>query len=100
MTKDRLSSFFVLVLGIFGAGFFLLHSLGFGDSRGYRSLENLDVRISGAEQELAELKAKREWLEQRIDLVSENGVDADLLGELARSQMGLYAPNEFVININ
>ena len=100
VNRERVSSFCILAMGIFGAVFFLIHSLGLGDNRGYRSLGVMDTEIAEAEQHLASLVEKREWLEQRIDLVSENGIDADLLGELARRQMGMYAPNEIIININ
>lgn len=100
LTKERVSSFCVLALGIFGGVFFLSHSYGLGDARGYSSLNTMDVEIANAEARLSELVEKREWLEQRIDLVSESSVDADLLGELARSQMGLYAPEDIVINLN
>ncbi len=100
VAKERVSSFSILALGIFGAVFFLMHSLGHGDGRGYSSLQHLDHEIRDAEEELASLIEKREWLEKRIDLVSASHIDADMLGELARREVGLYAPDDIVINLN
>ena len=99
INKERVPSFCILALGIFGAVFFLIHSLGLDGERGFVSLDRMDVEIEDAEARLAVLVEKREGLERDIGLVSENGIDADLLGELARRQMGLYAPNEMIINM-
>ena len=46
LTKERVSSFCVLALGIFGGVFFLSHSYGLGDARGYSSLNTMDVEIA------------------------------------------------------
>lgn len=100
ISRERISSFSILALGIFGAVFFMIHSLGIGDARGYSSLDEIDEQILQAEEQLTSLIEKRQWFESRIDLVSESTVDADLLGELARRDIGLYAPNEIVINLN
>ncbi|MGC6484881.1 MAG: FtsB family cell division protein [Candidatus Puniceispirillales bacterium] len=100
VSKERVSSFSILALGIFGAVFFIIHSLGLGDTRGYSSLDRIDQEIRQAEEQLAALVDQRQWLEKRIDLVSESQVDADLLGELARREMGLYATDDIVINLN
>ena len=99
VNKERIPSFCILALGIFGAVFFLIHSLDFDGERGFVSLDRMDVEIEDAEARLAVLVERREGLERDIDLVSDKSIDADLLGELARRQMGLYAPNEIVINM-
>jgi cell division protein FtsB len=100
ISKERVSSFSILALGIFGAVFFLMHSLGLGDARGYHSLQRLDAEIHVAEGQLASLVEKRQGLEKDISLVSESRIDADMLGEIARRELGLYAPDDIIINLN
>jgi|TARA_X000000950_G_scaffold61682_2_gene75165 cell division protein FtsB len=84
----------------FLSGYFVLHALGLGGEHGYFSLEQIDGEIAQAEEQLAELTEYRDWLNHRVNLVSEDRVDADLLGELARNNGGLYAADEIIININ
>ena len=84
----------------FLSGYCVLHALGLGGEHGYFSLEQIDGEIAQAEEQLAELTEYRDWLNHRVNLVSEDRVDADLLGELARNNGGLYAADEIIININ
>ena len=85
---------------VMAAGYFTIHGLGLGGDKGYLSLGGLNHNIAEAEDNLATLQEHRRWLEHRVSLVNETEVDADLLGELARGQGGLYAPDELIININ
>ena len=52
------------------------------------------------EEELELLARNKSFLEQRIALLSRNEVDADILSETARSEVGLYAPNDVIISID
>lgn len=96
----KLRSFTIGVTMFMAAGYFTIHGLGLGGDKGYLSLNGYDHEISIAQAELAELQKKRKWLEHRVSLVNETEVDADLLGELARKQGGLYASDELIIDLN
>ena len=88
-------------------GFFLLGTLiaffGFhtiaGD-RGILARPELERNISLAEEELELIAKKKAFLEQRIALLSRDEVDADILSETARGEVGLYAPNDVIISID
>ena len=98
--RTVLSTVLVWGLTFSVSGYFVLHALGVGGQAGYFSLGELDRKIDIAEAELGELRERRKWLDHRVKLVSEDTVDADMLGELARGQGGLFAADEIIININ
>jgi cell division protein FtsB len=92
---------FILLVGAFLiAGYFIIHGLGLGGDKGYMSLGKLDGDIASAQIELAELREQRKWLQHRVSLVAEDEIDQDLLGEIARSEGGLFATDELIINFN
>jgi cell division protein FtsB len=39
-------------------------------------------------------------LSHRIGLMHKGGVDADILAETARAELGLYAPNDVIVSID
>ena len=86
--------------GCMAGGYFAIHGLGLGGDNGYLSINSLDQDIINAEQELIALQDQRKWLEHRVSLVNETEVDADMLGELARREGGLYAADEVIIDLN
>ena len=49
------------------------------------------------QSQLAELKVERERLQNRVRLLDPGAVDADLTGELLRSQLNVAHPDEMVI---
>ena len=98
MSQYKKFSFFMVTF--LSIGYFALHGLGLGGNRGYLSLSGLNSEVAEAQGELSSIKNHRHWLEHRISLVSEGRIDADILGELARSENGLFAPDEIIININ
>lgn len=93
-------SIFVWSMTFFISGYFILHALGWGGEVGYFSLAQLDADIATAEQNLAGLTEYRSWLAHRVGLISQNSIDADFLGEIARQQSGLFAPDEIIIPLD
>ena len=96
----KIRSFVFGVMMFMAGGYFAIHGLGLGGDNGYLSIGSLDEDIISAEQELIALQDHRKWLEHRVSLVNELEVDADMLGELARREGGLYAADEVVIDLN
>jgi len=97
-TRLRVFSFWVLTFFI--AGYFTVHGLGLGNERGVLTIDKLNRDILAAQVQLADLVAERQWLEHKVRLVSRDQIDADILGELARKEGGLYAPDEIIIEFN
>ncbi len=91
-------TFFVVTF--LSIGYFAMHGLGLGGNRGYLSLNGLNADVAEAQDTLTSIKNHRHWLEHRISLVSKGRIDADILGELARSENGLFALDEIIINID
>jgi len=96
----KIRSFVFGVMMFMAGGYFAIHGLGLGGDNGYLSIGSLDEDILSAEQELIALQDHRKWLEHRVSLVNESEVDADMLGELARREGGLYAADEVIIDLN
>jgi cell division protein FtsB len=78
--------------------FFGFHILA-GD-RGILARPELDRRIMLAEEKLALLHRHHDFLSHRIYLLQANSLDADMLAETARAELGLYAPNDVIISID
>ena len=53
-----------------------------------------------AEEQLALLEKHQTFLSHRIGLMHKGGVDADILAETARAELGLYAPNDVIVSID
>ena len=96
----KIRSFVFGVMMFMAGGYFAVHGLGLGGDNGYLSIGSLDEDIFSAEQELIALQDHRKWLEHRVSLVNESEVDADMLGDLARREGGLYAADEVIIDLN
>ena len=88
-------SFFLLVTMVVFFGF---HTIA--GERGIMARPHLERKIMLAEEQLAVLKKQKEVLENRVGLLQQGAVDADMLGEIARSDLGLYAPGDLIISIN
>ena len=93
---------------IFMTGSFLLASalvLFFGfhiiaGDRGILARPELDRKVILAEEKLELLQRHQQFLVQRIGLMQTNSVDADMLAETARAELGLYGPNDVIITID
>ena len=91
----------------FACSFFLLGTMiaffGFHTVTGERGIlarPQLEHKIIQAQEQLALLEKHRSFLNHRIALMQKGGVDSDLLGETARSALGLYAPNDVIVSID
>ena len=75
--------------------FFGFHSLT--GERGLLMRDNLDREIAAAQEHLQLLKKENTQLESRISLMRNDIVDQDILEEMARSELGLFADNDILI---
>ena len=80
--------------------FFGFHSLT--GERGLLMRDNLYREIAAAQEHLQLLKKENTQLESRILLMRSDIIDKDILEEMARSELGLFADNDILIlpNIN
>ena len=78
--------------------FFGFHIVS-GD-RGLLARPGLELKIVQAEEHLALLTKHQRFLQQRIALLHGGAVDADILAETARAELGLYGPNDVIVSIN
>ncbi len=82
----------VCVLTIFYFGF---HSVS--GERGLLALFNASRKLEQLKTELADLRSKREEMEGKIRLMSNDSLDLDMLDEQARSTLGLIGEDEVVV---
>lgn len=78
--------------------FFGFHTVA--GERGILARPQLEYKIMQAEEQLALLEKHQSFLSHRIALMHKDGVDADILAETARSELGLFAPNDVIISID
>ncbi|MGC6452434.1 MAG: FtsB family cell division protein [Candidatus Puniceispirillaceae bacterium] len=72
----------------------------FAGERGILARPELDRKIMLAEEKLELLNRHHAFLSQRIELMQADSLDADMLEETARAELGLYAPNDVIITID
>lgn len=72
----------------------------FAGDRGILARPELDRKIMLAEEKLDLLTRHHDFLSQRIALMQADSIDADMLAETARAELGLYAPNDVIITID
>ena len=97
-TRKPLTFFgsFVLLSAI--VSFFGFHIVS--GERGLLARPGLELKIVQAEEQLALLRKHQRFLQQRIALLQSGSVDADILAETARSELGLYGPNDVIVSID
>lgn len=79
---------------------FIIFYLGFhviSGERGLFALFTESRKLDALKTELAEVKGKREALETKVQHLSDNSLDLDLLDEQARKVLGMTGKNEVVI---
>ncbi len=91
----------------FATGFFLIGAIvvffGFhtiAGERGVLARPELERKILLAEENLMLLSKHQQYLSQRIALLRNESLDADMLEETARAELGLYSPNDVIISID
>jgi len=87
---------FVLLSAIIS--FFGFHIVS-GD-RGLMARPVLERKIIQAEEQLALLTKHQRFLQQRIALLHNGYVDADMLAETARAELGLFGPDDVIVSID
>ena len=65
--------------------------------RGLLTYMSLQQKVAEAEKMSANYDRKREELEQKVNLLSSNSLDLDLLDERARAVLNVIGDNEFII---
>ena len=78
--------------------FFGVHTVA--GERGMLARPQLERKIMLAEEQLVLLEKHQAFLAHRIGLMHKGGVDADILAEKARAELGLYAPNDVIVSID
>lgn len=74
----------------------LIYSAVAGDS-GYRALASLEAELEETASEVDALKARREMLAQRADLLNSKSLDPDLVDERIRAVLGYSREGDVVI---
>ena len=97
LRKGLMVSSVTLSVG-FIALFFGFHTIA--GERGLLARGELDRQIILAKEELADIQKQNAFLSRRIELMRQGGVDSDILTETARSDLGLYGPNDVIITID
>ncbi|ADE38447.1 FtsB family cell division protein [Candidatus Puniceispirillum marinum] len=80
------------------ASFFMFHTIA--GERGILAQPELERKILIAEEQLALLEKHQSHLHQRISLMQNDAIDADMLAETARAELGLYTPNDVIVSID
>lgn len=65
--------------------------------RGVLAWSELERQVAEAEAELGQIRSQREVLEHRVSLLHNDNLDADLLDEVVRSNLGYGRRDEIVI---
>ena len=85
----------LLVLGVGLATYFGYHALT--GSRGLLAWRGLNAELASTRHELDALRAERTALAQKVARLRHDGLDADLIDELARRQLSLADPLDVII---
>jgi cell division protein FtsB len=85
----------LVVLGIGLATYFGYHALT--GSRGLLAWRGLNAELISTRHELDALRAERTALAEKVARLRHDGLDADLIDELARRQLSLADPLDVII---
>ena len=58
------------------------------------------ARLDDYHQQIAQLQAQRDELQNRVDLLDPRHVDPDYASELVRGQLNVIHPNEYVVEMD
>lgn len=79
-----------------GVSGYFVHSAMEG-GRGLKAKEVYRAQMTQLNAQLADLTAQREALQHRVDMMSADAVDRDLLEEEARVELGLVGKSDLVV---
>jgi cell division protein FtsB len=85
----------LVVLGIGLATYFGYHALT--GSRGLLAWRDLNAELASTRQDLDALRAERTALAEKVARLRHDGLDADLIDEVARRQLSLADPLDVII---
>jgi cell division protein FtsB len=85
----------LVALGVGLAAYFGYHALT--GSRGLLAWRDLNAELASTRQELEALRAERTALTQKVSRLRHDGLDPDLIDELARRQLSLADPLDVII---
>jgi cell division protein FtsB len=85
----------LVVLGVGLATYFGYHALT--GSRGLLAWRDLNAELASTRQDLESLRAERTALAQKVARLRPDGLDPDLIDELARRQLSLADPLDVII---
>ncbi|HEX5079800.1 MAG TPA: septum formation initiator family protein [Geminicoccaceae bacterium] len=85
----------LVVLGFGLATYFGYHALT--GSRGLLAWRDVNAELASTRQELETLRAERRALAQKVSRLRDDGLDPDLIDELARRQLSLVDPLDVII---
>jgi cell division protein FtsB len=85
----------LVALGIGLAAYFGYHALT--GSRGLLAWRGLNAELASTRQDLDALRAERTALAEKVARLRHDGLDADLIDELARRQLSLADPLDVII---
>lgn len=93
--RSSTASVLIPIVGIAVIGYFVYH--GLNGARGFWASKQLEIEVVALQQELSELRAERETLQQRVALLRPESLDPDMLEERARVLLNVAHPNDIVI---
>lgn len=67
--------------------------------RGILAWNQLERQVAEAQAELGQIRSQREVLEHRVSLLHHDSLDADLLDEVVRRNLGYGRRDEIVVRI-
>ena len=85
----------LVVLGVGLATYFGYHALT--GSRGLLAWRGLNAELESTRDELDALRAERTALAEKVSRLRHDGLDADLIDELARRRLSLADPLDVII---
>ena len=75
---------------------YFVHAAVWGED-GYVVLKERELEIALLEKSLAEVRTRREELEDRTERLSSHSIDLDLLDERARTELGYARADELIL---
>ncbi|GHF28335.1 hypothetical protein GCM10017044_24420 [Kordiimonas sediminis] len=102
MSRDNISTFFLntglAVLWVLVIVYIAFHA--FQGSSGLGELKRLERRIVEVQGVAMDVEHERHVIERRLDALSEDSIDPDMLEEKVREKLGFVHPDELVLFVD